>query len=396
MSIDSTQLVFSGKSAGKVREHLEQGVRNGLWGPGSRLPGTDDLARELKVSSGTVKNVYRQLARDGKIRTHVGVGSFWTGEGEQESKTWRIGLNLRFLPENKNYSSWTDRIFNGVLRYKFESNENIILEPCGEFGEDLETSERNVSDLDPQDRSKLNLLDGLLAFSSKELPERLLDVQGREIPYVSIYPQGEQRKANFVAPDYFECSRQLGETWARTGRKRIAIVGFPRLAESVSMRLRFCGMLAGLEAGGDLTQIELRLIKSHPPCLHDEGETAVSEFIEKTQWIPDAIYCVGDGLATGAISVMKKLGRRIPEDVSIVGGNGIEATFVARALTSMSHPLERIGFSMLEMLMRRIRSGAPEASGFEPVPFLIGSTTRPEENEYFERFNTTVGDRQEG
>jgi len=390
MTLDASNLVFSGKSADKVRQYLEHGAKKGFWGPGSRLPGTDDLARELKVSSGTVKNVYRLLAKDGKLRTHAGIGSFWLGGDDRESKTYRIGLNLSVLPSDNTYGSWIHRIFGGVLRYKFESNANISLEPCGEFGEELEDSEERVSDLDETRRRRLDGLDGLLAFSSKELPEKLCDSHGREVFYVSIYPQGEQRNANFVAPDYFNCSRVLSEAWAKTGRKKILVVGYPSLSKSVSMRLRYCGMLAGLDEGGN-NDADLRLVRAEWPCEQKEGEAAVEGFIKKTGWKPDAVYCVGDALAIGALKALQKLGYSIPEDVSVVGGNGIESAFVSRSLTSMAHPLEKIGSAMLEMLLRRIRSqGGSEVSRFEPVPFLVGSTTREVENEYLEKYSRLI------
>jgi DNA-binding transcriptional MocR family regulator len=62
----------------QLKEQLVALIVSGGLSPGSRLPPTRDLARQLKVSRITVVNAYADLAAEGLISSHVGRGTFVT------------------------------------------------------------------------------------------------------------------------------------------------------------------------------------------------------------------------------------------------------------------------------------------------------------------------------
>lgn len=69
----------------------------------------------------------------------------------------------------------------------------------------------------------------------------------------------------------------------------------------------------------------------------------------------DAVFCGNDVIAVGAINALVKDGRRIPEDVAVVG---FDDTFIAEGsrptLTSVSQPMQEMGRIAFEALIRRI------------------------------------------
>lgn len=67
----------------------------------------------------------------------------------------------------------------------------------------------------------------------------------------------------------------------------------------------------------------------------------------------DALFVASDLMATGALSVLRERGRRVPEDVSVVGfDDSPAATSSAIPLTTVHQPSEQMGFEMADLLLR--------------------------------------------
>ena len=61
-------------------------------------------------------------------------------------------------------------------------------------------------------------------------------------------------------------------------------------------------------------------------------------------------------MAVGAIRVLKEAGRRIPEDVSVVGfDDSPTARYAEPPLTSVHQPVEAMGKTMAQVLVSRMR-----------------------------------------
>jgi DNA-binding LacI/PurR family transcriptional regulator len=75
-----------------------------------------------------------------------------------------------------------------------------------------------------------------------------------------------------------------------------------------------------------------------------------------------ALFAFNDISAIGAIQALREAGRRIPEDVSVVGFDDIQsAAFQNPALTTVRQPLREMGALAAETLLRRI-AAAPQAA----------------------------------
>lgn len=61
-----------------VREVLDDGVRAGRFGPGTKLPTERALATDLGISRAAVRTALGSLEREGMITRHVGRGTFLT------------------------------------------------------------------------------------------------------------------------------------------------------------------------------------------------------------------------------------------------------------------------------------------------------------------------------
>ena len=87
-----------------------------------------------------------------------------------------------------------------------------------------------------------------------------------------------------------------------------------------------------------------------------------------------ALFAFNDISAIGAIQALREAGRRIPQDVSVVGFDDIQsAAFQNPALTTVRQPLREMGMLAAETLLRRI-AAPPEAPYLKEIvvqPALI-------------------------
>jgi len=73
----------------------------------------------------------------------------------------------------------------------------------------------------------------------------------------------------------------------------------------------------------------------------------------------DAVFAGNDRMAIGAMKALQSFGRRIPEDVAVVGCDNIEmATMTIPALTTIHQPMREIGTIAAEKLIRTL-TGQP-------------------------------------
>src|SRR5215208_4395100 len=78
----------------RIAARIRRDVREGLYAPGERLPSELDLARQLGVSRGTIRQSLTALLGDGLLQTVPGRGTFVSNGGTQRA----AGLIGMILP----------------------------------------------------------------------------------------------------------------------------------------------------------------------------------------------------------------------------------------------------------------------------------------------------------
>ena len=72
---------------------------------------------------------------------------------------------------------------------------------------------------------------------------------------------------------------------------------------------------------------------------------------------PEAIFCRNDHMALGAYRALRDHGKRVPEDVAIVGCDGIpEAKYLDAPLTTIEQPLAEMCALGWKFLKQRIEN----------------------------------------
>ena len=109
------------------------------------------------------------------------------------------------------------------------------------------------------------------------------------------------------------------------------------------------------------------------------GADALRRLLERR---PDvtAIFCHHDLIAVGALSALRSLGKRVPDDCSVVGCDGLDsAAYTSPPLTTVRVPFYEIGAEAMRVLLKLVGAGSTSAPAVSlPVRLIVrGSTARP-------------------
>ncbi|MEC3997785.1 LacI family DNA-binding transcriptional regulator [Actinacidiphila sp. DG2A-62] len=85
------------------------------------------------------------------------------------------------------------------------------------------------------------------------------------------------------------------------------------------------------------------------------GAAAMAELLERFPDL-DAVFAASDVMASGALRVLRTSGRRVPEDVAVVGFDDIVsvAEWTDPPLTTIRQDIEEMGRMMARLLLRRV------------------------------------------
>ncbi|MGQ9629508.1 MAG: LacI family DNA-binding transcriptional regulator [bacterium] len=157
-------------------------------------------------------------------------------------------------------------------------------------------------------------------------------------------------KADCVMPDNEEAAYMVTRHLINLGYRDIVYVG------SVSLGLTNRERLAGYRRA--LREAELEYLNSkaiETQLTVEEGYKVGRNLLEKAP-NPRAIIAFNDVLAVGILAAAKDLGRKVPDDLAVVGfGDTVYAAGSLVPLTTVDFPKYELGIRAIELLDKRIR-----------------------------------------
>jgi DNA-binding LacI/PurR family transcriptional regulator len=89
----------------------------------------------------------------------------------------------------------------------------------------------------------------------------------------------------------------------------------------------------------------------------------------------DAVFAASDLTALGAISAILSSGRRVPDDVAVVGFDDIsDAAAASPALTTIRQPITEMGQAMADLLVQRLSGEVPTRAMILPIELVRRET----------------------
>ena len=318
-----------------LAEQFRDEMKTGVLRPGDRLPSLAEMKEQQGISRPTMEKVHQILEQEGLIQRLPGSGTFVL-EPKKRVTNGIIGVT-GFGFQFGACSSYWSNLLGGIRDAATQAEMQLLL-------------------LDHRSTRGWEKADGVLV--SDWSSEQTLQHVPSELPCVSLLvpvpgmasAATDDRAAMNLATQYL-----IG-----LGHKRIAYL---HGNDYILAPQRIAGYHEAMKAAG---------LKPSPKFLRTfvgdndfgdqfvvAGKTAVENWI-KDGWNAlgcTALMCHNDETAVGAMEAFREAGISVPNDVSVMGFDGLEiGTYVLPRLTTIELPLRQVGAQAVEMLMQQINA----------------------------------------
>ncbi|WP_345107003.1 LacI family DNA-binding transcriptional regulator [Streptomyces drozdowiczii] len=203
--------------------------------------------------------------------------------------------------------------------------------------------------------------DGALVVSTHAedpLPGMLTDAG---LPAVLYARPARAARISYVDVAHQDGARLAAEHLLARGCRRIATITGPLDVPAVQERLAGFRDTMAREGHPYIAIAEGRFTQ-------ESGETAMERLLAEHPDL-DGVFAANDLMATGACHVLRDRGKRVPEDVAVIGFDDSSAALACRPpLTTVRQPVEAMAAEMARLLIERLArpEGAATSVIFEP------------------------------
>lgn len=332
--------------AAQLSQQIRLLVASNLLQPGDVLPSVRQLGARLGISFHTVRAAYQQLESEGLVSTRQGVGTTVLDVGMAAlnrpgtaSPSFTIGV---IIPA---YSDFYGPLLQGI--HDGIRHDPTLLFIC-DSQENPNLAERYL------DQLVAHGVDGIILVA-REAGDRETFTHNRRLipPLVSVdipaYPPPrllfDLRGGAHAAADHI----------LQHGHRRVGLICPPRTWSNVAeivMGYETAFADYGLALSPDL-------VAEVPDFTLESGRMGMRQLLLADP-PPSAVLAAGDLLAVGALREAKARGRRVPDDIALMGfDDGPLADLTEPPLTTVYLPTHEMGRQAYDAL-RRIMAGVVE------------------------------------
>ena len=307
-----------------------------------------DIARELKIAPSTVsralndhpaikketKDAVKALAEELDYQPNL------LALNLLQKKSNTIGV---IVPEITGH--FFSAIITGIQDVIVDSEYNIMICLSNESYEEEMTIVKRLSKIQ---------IDGVLVAPSSETKnfDHFRRLQKSGIPVVVFDRDCPGLEADKVLVDDYFGAFQAVEYLIGTGCKNIAHLGGPLNLSTTEQRLQ--GYLDALEK--NRVPINRDYIVHVPGFSHKDGAKATRKILELKDR-PDAIFAYNDNIAISAMHIAKKMGLKIPDEVSVLGfDDEPHSSFITPALSTVWQPVYSMGMLSARILLSHLNN----------------------------------------
>jgi DNA-binding LacI/PurR family transcriptional regulator len=211
-------------------------------------------------------------------------------------------------------------------------------------------------------------VDGFILMTSTRKQNHIQAMLEMEAPFIVWGIPTPSQSYCSVNGDNFTGGRLATEHMIHIGRRRIGFLGGPADEQEVQLRLR--GYETALNAAG--IAVEPGLIAYGDFCINS-GATVMQRLLDQNSNL-DAVTVNSDLMAISAMDAIRARGKRIPEDVAVIGYDDLSiARYNNPPLTTIRQNVPLAGKLLAQNLIQHLQTGAVSNVTL-PVELVIRQT----------------------
>ena len=346
----------------RIVSWVQTEIENGALSRGDKLPSENELMERFRVSRQTVRRAMEELTEKGVVEGRRGSGTYVTVNTRQYAgKEIRIAVMLTYVDTY---------IFPSIIKgiESVLSSEGCTLQIA--MTDNAVEKERMLL----KEFIHTQSVDGIIAETVKSaLPnpnmELYREIENMGIPVLFVNSYYKELDIPHISMDDRKAGYLAAKHLAECGHTRI---GGIFKADDGQGHLRYAGYTDALME----QEIKIRgdqVIWIDSEELRTMGEES-AKFLKRLKGCT-ACVCYNDETAYKIVEIFRKAGRRVPEDLSVVGiDNSGLAKFCPVPLTSVENPVEKLGRTAAERMTWKIfRNEEMETVEFEPQLIMRNS-----------------------
>lgn len=219
----------------------------------------------------------------------------------------------------------------------------------------------------------INKVDGIIYSGNTVTDETAAKLKETRIPVVFVMTDYNSRDFSSVTIDNMEAAFHAVDHLCRCGHSRILMLageaddpnaGIPRLA----------GYQKALAAHGIPYQDSLIFWGGYNlERGFTDMKAALSAGLDFS-----AVFAVSDDVAIGAMKALNEAGIRVPQDISVMGFDGIDMiSYTIPSLTTISQPFEQLGVECTKILIDRMKDGKGNTRLTLPFKLINNASVAP-------------------
>lgn len=201
-------------------------------------------------------------------------------------------------------------------------------------------------------------------FGHITVPCVLLTNSAQELPFPNL---------SSLTTDDEEAAYRVVRYLADQGHRNIGLVGGNWSCTQISYR-----RVLGCQRAFDELSLPFDARRCEP-CRYSFSDAydTTKRLLERCPELT-ALFCVSDVMAMGAIRAIRDLGRRVPEDISVVGYDGIPLSrFSVPRLTTVRQDTQQLARQGVDLLLRNLQRSRPPVHGVVPFQLIDGESVAP-------------------
>jgi DNA-binding LacI/PurR family transcriptional regulator len=212
-------------------------------------------------------------------------------------------------------------------------------------------------------------VDGFILMTSMRKQYHAKALLEIEAPFIIWGVPPQNQKACSVTGDNINGGKLGTEHLIETGRQNIAFIGGPDY--EIEVQHRFAGYQSALQEAGRSVNPELI---EYGDFSNTSGAEAMKRLLKKSADI-DAVFVNSDLMAIAAMDTIREHGKRVPEDIAVVGYDNLSITEHSNPpLTTISQNIPLAGKLLAQNLVQYLQSGMA-TNVTTPVELIVRKST---------------------
>jgi len=328
----------------QVKRSLIAEIEQGRWTTGGTIPSEAQLLRRFNVSRPTLVRSLQDLVREGYLHRRQGKGTFVAERNQRDNNhkaqgTIPVFTSSYWSSETVSVSEVLVRLLRGIQAALGPAHIDLSLRYAaagaidGETRRFLEAAEPGVAlVVEPSFSSPL----------LHELTSRGWTVWALNEPW----PEGNAVYIDQERSGYLACKYLI----EKKGCRHIALLNGPRDAYWGFAAKTRGYQTALLEAG---ISMDPKLICEGEHIIDMEAGRAMMRGLLQEGLEIDGVVGVSDAKAIGAVAAAQDAGRRVPDDLPVIGIDDILAGSTIPPIPAVALPFEEVGRCAAEEALRR-------------------------------------------